>query len=117
MFEFGQTRRQFGAIGHYKLGGGRGCRRPHVGREIGQCDVHLMPDATHDRDRMAYHSPDNALVVERPQVFERATATSEDHDGGRLLGTPGGAALVAPSSQSIQCRDDAQGRSVALNLA
>ncbi len=37
-----------------------------------------MPHATHQRHRTAHHGAHHALVVERPQVFERTTTPAKD---------------------------------------
>ena len=65
-------------VRHDDLRGGGRRRGADVGREVGERHVDLVPDAAHDRQRVRDDRPDDPLVVERPQVLERAAAAGED---------------------------------------
>ena len=62
---------------------GRGCA--DVRGEVGERDVDLVAHAAHDRHRVRDHRAHDPLVVERPQVLERAAAAGEDRHGRRLV--------------------------------
>ena len=49
-----------------------------VSREVGERRVRLVPDADDDRHRRVDDRADHALVVEAPQVLERAAAAGKD---------------------------------------
>ena len=55
-------------------------RRAQVGGEIGQGDVGLVADTAHDVHRRGANRANDALVVERPQILERAAAAADDED-------------------------------------
>ena len=60
--------------------GRRGCRRAEVGDEIGDRDVGLV---SHRRDHRYRHACDRArhhFLVERPQIFDRSAAATDDDD-------------------------------------
>ncbi len=74
----------FGDVGHGAPGcvGRRG--RADVGNEVQQRDVLFVPDGADHRSGAAGHGPDQVLVGEREQVFQRAAAPRDDDhvDGG-----------------------------------
>ena len=74
------------AVGHDDLGRGGRRGRADIGGEVGQRHVDLVADAAHDRQRVRDDRADDPLVVERPQVLERAAAAGEDRDRGRVIG-------------------------------
>ena len=67
-----------GAVRHDALGRTRGRRRALVGDEVGDREVHLVADAAHDGNRAGEDGACDRLVVERPQVLERAAAARDD---------------------------------------
>ena len=77
-----------------------------------------MADAAHDRDRVRDDRAHDALVVERPQVLERAAAAGEDRHRRRLVRLPvarrarRSTARAAGSAVTIDA-----GAAVALDLA
>ena len=75
-----ERRDEVDPVRHDELRRRRRGRRAHVGREVGQRDVDLVADAAHERHRVRDDRPDDALVVERPQVLERSPTPGEDRD-------------------------------------
>ena len=71
---------------HGQLGGDRWRGGTHVGRELGERHVRLVADADDDRARDARPRPARRLLVERPEVLERAAAAREDDDVGGAAG-------------------------------
>ncbi len=66
------------ALRHHQLRGTRGGRGARIGREVRDGEVDLVPDARdHGQPAGAYGARD-PLVVERPQILERAAAAGED---------------------------------------
>ena len=86
--EIRKRRQPLGGVGDDQLGGGRGRRCAHVGGEIGDGEVDFMPDAAHDGNRGCDDGPRQALIVECPQILERAAAAGEDEDV--AFGAPAG---------------------------
>ena len=70
--EAGLARRR-GELGR----GGRG-RRAQVGSQIGERQVGFVPDPADHRQARGRDRPHHALVVEGPEVFERATTATHD---------------------------------------
>src|SRR5580700_10670755 len=65
-------------IGNYQLcGAGRGWRA-QVSHEIRDREVDLVADAGHDWNRAAEYRARHALVVEGPQILERAAAARDN---------------------------------------
>jgi len=56
----------------------RGRRGAPVGDQVGDRDIHLVPDGADDRDAGLVDGPRDNLLVEGPEVFERATPASDD---------------------------------------
>lgn len=92
-----KIRTQIVLVGRGKLCCIRRRRRTHIGNEIGNRHVRLMPDRAHNRNRGCENRPRHALVVKRPEVLHRAAAAPcDDHirylilvriaDGARNLG-------------------------------
>ena len=77
------------AIGDDQLRGRRRRRGTDVGGEVGQRDIDLVAHAAHDGHGVRDHRPHDPLVVERPQVLERAAAAGKDRDRRRLVGPAG----------------------------
>ena len=103
--EASRRRRQpLGGIGHHQLGGRRGRGRAHVGGEVGDGEVDLVPDAADHGDGRGDDGARQALVVERPQILERAAAAGEDQH----------VAFGAPAGE-LERRDDLRGRLRALH--
>ena len=74
-----EDRGQLRAVRDGQLGGRRGSRRSHVGREIGEGDVTLVAHAHDHRNRGCHERPHHAFVVEGPQVLEGTAAARQDH--------------------------------------
>ena len=55
-------------------------RRAHVGDEVGDRDVGFVADRRDDRHRHARDRARDDLLVERPQILDRAAAAADDHD-------------------------------------
>jgi hypothetical protein len=84
--ELGQRRDELSPHGHgeFRRGGRR--RRAHVGGEVDQRPIGLVADGGDEGDRAAGDRPDRHLLVEAPQVLERAAAARHDqHVGPRNL--------------------------------
>ena len=80
MIEVRDAPRQLVAPGDDDLGGVRRRRGAHVGDEVGDRRVDLVPDAGDDRHRRGGDGAGDGLLVERPQILERAAAARDDHD-------------------------------------
>ena len=65
---------------HDDLGRRRRRGRPQVGNQVRQRDVHLVADGRDDRHRAGRDRPRHGLLVEGPQVFNRAAAAPDDDD-------------------------------------
>ena len=75
-----KIRTQIVLVGRDKLCCIRRRRRAHIGNEIGNRHVRLMPDRAHNRNRGRKNRPRHALVVKRPKVLHRAAAAACDDD-------------------------------------
>ena len=71
---------QLAPIRRRRGGGGRWRGRPHVGDQIAQRHVGLVTDGGDDGHRDGGDGARDALAVERPQIFLRATAAPDDRD-------------------------------------
>ena len=69
--------REIGGIGHEQFRCGRRRRRAQIRDEIGDREVDLMADRRDDRDRARMDRARHRLVVERPEVLERAAAARQ----------------------------------------
>ncbi|MDR8939456.1 hypothetical protein FEP67_04374 [Burkholderia multivorans] len=79
-FALGQFAQQQRALGARELGRAGRRRRAHVGREIGDREIGFVPDAADDRQFARRNRARERFVVERPQIFDRAAAaTDEQH--------------------------------------
>ncbi len=97
---------------------GRGWRRgADVRGEVGERDVDLVADAADHGHAVGDDRPDDALVVERPQVLEAAAAAGEDRHLRGVVGSPFALALLDPALQAAERGDDARRRLFALDLA
>src|SRR5208282_6266894 len=67
-----------GAHRHRHLGGGGRRRRAAVGGEIDQRHVGLVADRGDQRNETCRRRAHHDLLVERPQIFERAAAAGDD---------------------------------------
>ena len=67
-------------VGHDELGRDRRRRRAHVGGELRERHVRLVAHADDDRARVRRDRAHDGLLVEGPQVLERAAAAGEDDD-------------------------------------
>ena len=81
---------ELGAIRHDDLRRRRWRWSPDVGREVAQGHVGLVANATDHRQRVPDDGTDDRLVVECPEVLERAPTTGQDRHGRRLLRLTGG---------------------------
>ena len=66
------------AVGHHERRGGGRRGRAHVGDEVADREVGLVAHARHDRQRRLEHRARDDLLVERPQVLDRAAAARDD---------------------------------------
>ena len=88
--------------GQFGRGGRR--RRAQVGAEVGDGDVGLVADAAHDGHWAARRSRARALVVEGPQVLDRAAAAhQQDHVDRAALGQARTATRSAATSSAGAC--------------
>ena len=69
---------QLGDVGDDELPGHRRRRGAHVGGEVAERRVLLVPDRGDDGDRAGRDRPDEPLVAEREQILEAAAAARED---------------------------------------
>ena len=91
-------------LGHQQFGGDRRRRRAQVGGEVGEAEVGFVADRRHHRHRRGGDRARQALVVERPQVFQRtAAAGQQDH------------VVAARRRRALQHRDDLRRGAVALH--
>ena len=65
-------------VGHDERRRGRRRGRAHVGDEVADGEVGLVAHAGHDRQRRREHRARDGLLVERPQVLDRAAAARDD---------------------------------------
>ena len=68
-----------------QLSGGGRSGGAYVGNEIGDGEVGFVADARNDGDGAGGDGPGHFFFVERPEIFERATATREDQHVDYLL--------------------------------
>ena len=76
--EIGQRVGHRALLLHHQLGGVGGRGGAHVGDEVGDREVHLVADRRDHRDLGGGDRAGQHLVVERPQVLERAAPPSHD---------------------------------------
>ncbi len=76
-----------------------------------------MPDAADDRHGMPDHGPDDRLVVERPEVFERTATAREDRHLRGIAGPAIAFASLDPAPDAIERGDDRRRRRIALHKA
>ncbi len=65
-------------VGHGGQRRGRGCGRAQVGDEVGDGHVDFVTDARHRRHAAGGDRARHALVIEAPEIFERAAAARDD---------------------------------------
>ena len=75
-------RHQLGPDRHRHLGGRGRRRRAHVGGEVDQRRVGLVADRRDERDRALGRGAHHHLLVERPQILDRAAAARDDQQVG-----------------------------------
>ncbi len=64
-------------------------RRSQVGREIGNREIRLVTDRRYNRHRAGRNRPRQRLIVEAPQIFERAAAPGQhNHVGPSMITKP-----------------------------
>ena len=102
---------QFGAHRHRHLGGGGRRRRALVGGEVDQRDVGLVADRGNQRDHAVRRGAHHDLLVERPQILQRAAAARHDDEIG-----PRDAAALRQRVEAVDRGRDLLGRAVALHL-
>src|SRR5262245_60952734 len=93
-----------------QLGGGGRRRRAHVGGEVDERHVGLVPDRRDQRDRARRHRSHHDLLVERPQVLERAAAARDDEKVG-----PADRPVERKRVEAADGGGDLLGRAVALH--
>ena len=72
-----RRREQVVLAGHQQFRRGRWRRRAQVGGEVGEAEIGFMADRGDDRHRRGGDRAHQMLVVERPQVLERAAAAGQ----------------------------------------
>ena len=107
LLEIGELATQRTRRGSDQLGGRRRRRGAQVGGEIGKGDVGLVADAAHHRHRRGTDRAHHALVVEGPEVLERAAA-STDHEHVDLVAFGGSRDRRAQRRGRIRALDDAR---------
>ena len=80
-------RQPFVRVGHGELRGGGGCRRPDIGGKIGDGEVHFVADARNHGNRRGNDRTGQLLVVESPEILERAAAARQDQHVAFVPGT------------------------------
>ena len=80
----GQMLAQLRLVRHGQLRRVRRRRRPCIGNKIGDRHVGLMPDGGDDRNVGGINRARHALIVERPQIFNRPAAAPRDDEVGDL---------------------------------
>ena len=63
-----------------QLGSGSWGRRPQISCEVGDSEICLVTHATDHWCLRGNNGARHPLVIERPQIFERAAASRHDHD-------------------------------------
>ena len=71
---------EFGPVSHHQFGGRRRRGSPHVGDEVGNRKIDLVPHGRDDGNARRRDRPDDDLLVERPEVLERSAAAPYDQD-------------------------------------
>ena len=84
--------RELARVRHDQPRRGRRRGRSHVGREVAERRVLLVPDRAHDRDGAGGDRAHEALVAEGEQVLEAAAAAGEHDHVDLRLGARAGAA-------------------------
>ena len=102
---------QVGAHRHRHFGCGGRRRRAPVGGEVDQGHVGLMADRRNERDHALGRGAHHDLLVERPQVLQRAAAAGDDQEIG-----PADAAACGQRIEAADGGGDLLGRAVALHL-
>jgi len=64
----------------HQFGRRRGCGRPQVGHEVGDGEIGFVPDAADHRHRAGGDGARQRLVVESPQVLDRAAAAHQQDE-------------------------------------
>jgi hypothetical protein len=79
---------EFGGVGgeDFRCSAGSGCAE--VGCEIADCEIDFVSNGTHDRDRAGCHGSGDGFLIEFPEVFQAAAATSHHNhiEGGQAGG-------------------------------
>ena len=94
-------RHQLGTDRHRHFGRSRRRRRAHVRGEVDQSRVGLMTHSRDERDRRFRRGPHDFLLVEGPQILDRAAAASNDQQ----VGTRHGAAGLRAPKPRMACSD------------
>ena len=81
-----EARAELADVGHDEARGGGRRRRAHVGGEVAERGVLLVADRRDDRDGARSDGADDALVGERQQILEAASAAREDDHVGATRG-------------------------------
>ena len=95
---------QLGLVRHDKLRGGGRRRRSNVRHEVRYGVVGLVPYGTHDRHTALEDRPRHVLLVEGPEVFQRAATARDD-----------GHVDVIESFQRVERRNDGADSLIALH--
>ena len=85
-FELGQRRDKLRPHGHGEFGRGGRRRRAHIGGVVDQRPIGFVADGGDERDCAAGDRPDGDLLVEAPQILERAAPRATISTSGRGSG-------------------------------
>ena len=91
-------------VRHHDLGGSRWSWCAHVGNKIRDREIHFMAHGADDGQRAVGDSARQLLVVECPQVFERAATTADDQH-----------VAFIPANGGLERVDQFAGRRIALH--
>ncbi len=105
------VRDQIGAHRHRHFGGGCWRRRALVGCEVDQSHVGFVADGGNERDHAVRRGADHDLLVERPQVLQRAAAARDDQQI-----RPADAPAFGQRVEAVDGGRDLLGRAFALHL-
>ncbi|EXI84391.1 MAG: hypothetical protein AW11_03867 [Candidatus Accumulibacter regalis] len=101
-----------------EFGRRRGCRRTLIGGEVSEGEIGFVADSADHRQRAGADRPRHALVIERPEVFHAAAATTDDQHVAvaALAGAANGVGNLRAGAVALHRRrvdDDAQLRRAA----
>src|ERR1700683_946861 len=102
--EFGDLFIEFAPCLDNEFGGSRRRGGAYVGDKVGDGEIGFVADAADDRNRGIGNRARDRFLVERPKIFERTSAASQNQDVYGLL-----------AIEELQGADDLEGGAIALN--